>query len=390
MRTTSAPLVSVIIPTYNRRALLKATLESLAKQDASPDDFEVIVADDGSEEDMAAVVGSVPTAYQQRFVRHERNGQRPAATRNLGARIAKGNLFLFLDTGLQLDPSSIRNLIAARAGSSAILLGAARGYDPDHAGYGSAGTSETAATVPDARVQVLGSHSRDIAGFAVAWAFAWSLLIAVDATTFQNVQGFDERFAGWGMEDLDFAYRISRTGKAFRWEPSISAMDIPHPRTPISNLLTNRQNQLQFLQQNPERGAELFVHCRRNWLDLETTVTRYEQEILPGLGASQEGLTVQQIMSACSELRLTKDKVVVFGASDPDATALAGITTIDPRLQTSLPAKLGLFGVRTPFQTRAWDTAVVSPHLSQLGHDYHCAVLGEARRIADRVIENAA
>lgn len=47
--------VSVIIPTYNRRESLQRTLESLAQQTFSTDDFEVIVVDDGSTDSTAQI-----------------------------------------------------------------------------------------------------------------------------------------------------------------------------------------------------------------------------------------------------------------------------------------------------------------------------------------------
>jgi glycosyltransferase involved in cell wall biosynthesis len=48
MPKTSAPAVSVVVPTRNRHALLAATLEAIERQTCIPGGFEVIVADDGS------------------------------------------------------------------------------------------------------------------------------------------------------------------------------------------------------------------------------------------------------------------------------------------------------------------------------------------------------
>ncbi|HSJ85789.1 MAG TPA: glycosyltransferase, partial [Anaerolineales bacterium] len=50
------PTVSVIIPTYNRKHLLRETLNSIAQQTQPNDNFEVIVVDDGSTDGTAAIV----------------------------------------------------------------------------------------------------------------------------------------------------------------------------------------------------------------------------------------------------------------------------------------------------------------------------------------------
>lgn len=70
------PLVSVVIPTYNRSALLRRTLESLTLQALPAAQFEVIVADDGSSDDTCSVVslrrsapGPISLPARRRFPR---------------------------------------------------------------------------------------------------------------------------------------------------------------------------------------------------------------------------------------------------------------------------------------------------------------------------------
>jgi glycosyltransferase involved in cell wall biosynthesis len=86
-------LVSVIIPTYNRSGLLREALRSVLAQSFT--DYEVIVVDDGSEEDIAGVVaaGGGPAA---RCMRVPHGG--PGAARNAGVQAARGELIAFLDS----------------------------------------------------------------------------------------------------------------------------------------------------------------------------------------------------------------------------------------------------------------------------------------------------
>jgi glycosyltransferase involved in cell wall biosynthesis len=90
------PEVSVIIPTYNRRAMVREAIDSVLAQTAPS--FELIVVDDGSSdgtaEDLARLV-----AERAGTVRIERTANRgPAAARNRGVAMARAPLVAFLDS----------------------------------------------------------------------------------------------------------------------------------------------------------------------------------------------------------------------------------------------------------------------------------------------------
>jgi len=84
-------LVSVVIPAYNGSEWIAETLESVLAQDFS--DFEVIVVDDGSKDDTAAVVAGF--GKRVRYYRKSNGGQ--GSARNLGIRAAKGEYIAFVD-----------------------------------------------------------------------------------------------------------------------------------------------------------------------------------------------------------------------------------------------------------------------------------------------------
>src|SRR6202046_5198262 len=90
-------LISVIVATYNRPDALDAVLRSLSRQ--SDQDFEVIVADDGSMSDTAAVVGTWKDRLPRRVahVWHPDDGFRLAEIRNRAIRAANGDYCIFLD-----------------------------------------------------------------------------------------------------------------------------------------------------------------------------------------------------------------------------------------------------------------------------------------------------
>lgn len=94
MRPSSGePLVSVIMPTYNRPDFLARALSSLCKQTFT--DFEVVVVNDCGEP-VEGIVQSFADRLQITYVRHARNRDRSAA-RNTGIRASRGKYIAYLD-----------------------------------------------------------------------------------------------------------------------------------------------------------------------------------------------------------------------------------------------------------------------------------------------------
>jgi len=93
--STGEPLVSVVIPTYNRWPMVCESIDSALAQDYPA--LEVIVVDDGSSDGTA---GELPKHYaaeqRMRYVGQENAG--PAAARNTGIRQARGKYVAFLDS----------------------------------------------------------------------------------------------------------------------------------------------------------------------------------------------------------------------------------------------------------------------------------------------------
>ena len=86
------PLFSVIIPTFNRTALLSATLQSIFAQRFT--DYDIIVVDDGSTDGTMDLLRS----FGKRLKSFRQPHQGPGAARNLGARHARSAYLAFLDS----------------------------------------------------------------------------------------------------------------------------------------------------------------------------------------------------------------------------------------------------------------------------------------------------
>jgi glycosyltransferase involved in cell wall biosynthesis len=115
-------LISVIIPTYNRKTVLPRAIDSVLAQKGA--DFELIIVDDGSTDDTEDIVRRTRTSHlgirkndkpnesrvsspQFRFFRSEKNNG-PAAARNLGIKEAKGEWIAFLDSDDEWKPGKLK------------------------------------------------------------------------------------------------------------------------------------------------------------------------------------------------------------------------------------------------------------------------------------------
>lgn len=95
-----APLVSVIIPTYNYARFIGQAIESVLAQ--THQDFEIIVVDDGSTDNTGERVARFP---QVRYLYQANQGIAPA--RNAGLDASRGDLLVFLDADDRLLPEAL-------------------------------------------------------------------------------------------------------------------------------------------------------------------------------------------------------------------------------------------------------------------------------------------
>ena len=118
-----SPAVSVVIPAHNRGDLLRRALVSLVEQSCG--DFEVVVVDDGSTEDLAAVVAPFTGQLDLRLLRT--GGRGGNAARNMGTDAASGGHVCYLDSDDIFLPGKIAATVAAIAERDPDIL-VTRGY----------------------------------------------------------------------------------------------------------------------------------------------------------------------------------------------------------------------------------------------------------------------
>jgi glycosyltransferase involved in cell wall biosynthesis len=95
----------VVIPSYNRRDMLRRCLDALAGQTRDPSSFEVIVVDDGSSDGTAEMAEDLATPFDLRVLRRRQGGW--AAAQNAGIEAASGRICLLVDDDIVASPALV-------------------------------------------------------------------------------------------------------------------------------------------------------------------------------------------------------------------------------------------------------------------------------------------
>ncbi len=109
--TTAAPIVTVVIPTFDRPAALERCLEALCQQTLPGERFEVIVVDDGSTPPANEVTQRFESRLSLTTLRQRNRG--PAVARNAGAEHARGRFVAFTDDDCAPDTAWLEVLLEA-------------------------------------------------------------------------------------------------------------------------------------------------------------------------------------------------------------------------------------------------------------------------------------
>lgn len=216
------PNISVIVSTYNRPAELRLVLMALAAQDS--DNYEVIVADDGSDERTKQMISAIKPQlpYRLKYIWQPDIGFRVAMARNKAVAEADGDYLIFLDGDSVPSTSFVRRHrqlaeIGWMVAGNRVLL------SPEF-------TQEVLKTELAiyqwsfwkwlflSRKKI--NRARPFFYLPLiprklgvkSWWKAKCCNAAIWKKDFLAVNGFDERYAGWGYEDSDLFIRLIRNG----------------------------------------------------------------------------------------------------------------------------------------------------------------------------------
>lgn len=196
---TAEPLVSVVVPTYNRAGIIGETIENIFQQ--TYPNIELIIVDDGSTDNTESVLKS----YGSRVRWAIQKNAGPAAARNRGIAMARGEIVAFQDSDDVWHPTKLARQVSLmeRAGPSVVCC-----------------LCNSIVQLPGVEVRSFENAPVSPALDEGVWLNVTEVLatrfilfnqaIAVRAEVLKRLGGFDESFRL--MEDADLALRLSLEG----------------------------------------------------------------------------------------------------------------------------------------------------------------------------------
>src|SRR5712691_11100618 len=194
-----APLVSVIVCSYNGGQTLAACLDSLGKLNYP--DYEVILVDDGSTDDTAYIAAQFPRV---RYIHQSNHGLSQA--RNTGAAAAKGEVFAYTDSDCMADGDWLYYLIGTL-------------IDGEYAAVGGPNVTPPAQNWVQACVAAAPGGPSHVLLTDMLAEHIPGCNMAFYRRAFKNIGGFDAEYHKAG-DDVDFCWRLQQSGCVIAFNPT--------------------------------------------------------------------------------------------------------------------------------------------------------------------------
>ncbi|MGC8718332.1 MAG: glycosyltransferase family 2 protein [bacterium] len=263
--------VSVIIPTRNRSKIVRECLNRILLQRYSP--YEVIVVDDGSEDDTLDVLKDFSRFENFRYISiPERKG--PAFCRNLGVKESTGEVLLFIDSDIFTLSNFIEEHINTHKAhrEKILVVGPVIGISNLNESFPQRGS---------------------LLDFSNAYFASGNVSLSKDL--FLQVGGFDELFNVYGWEDIEFGFKLKRLG--VRSVKNSNAVGYHYQPLPSVE-------ELEMLKEKERERAKTAIYLYKKYHSLEvklmiqlTPFHRILNNIITGFGYINEKRVIEILRS---------------------------------------------------------------------------------------------
>lgn len=376
--------LSISIPYKQRLDNLKIVFEALANQTIPKSEFEVVVGVMEYCQDYVNLCKEFSQFINIISVISSDEFSIPRA-RNLAMHQAKGQVIIQMDADTLLPKDALQNLYNKHFlfNQNICIVGQVVGY-----GNNKDGDVETVDIKPyswyqDEFIKLQNSKGvprdpRFQVDHIIPWAFGWTGFIALPVDLVrQHSLYFDEDFHGWGVDDLEWSYRICTTGIPIVLCEDVYAIHLPHLRNQSANQKTERQNYLRFLQKWPKLDVELahaFGDVEANSLFLDF------MQALQKLTENGE-----YALATLRGLAKGKKMLIIGGLVDSNGY-VANLDIMDIFDDWSRVERLPLVGMALPYLDKEFEECRILPSVTQLPEKYWNATKMEATRVSRNVL----
>ncbi len=196
--------------TYNRARLLERVLDACFEQTVDDESYEIVLVNDGSTDDTAAVIDCARQRATCRFVVVDQENAGLASARNAGIARARGERIIFIDDDVLPLPNFVEEHLRSHRRHALNIV------------RGGAVNVESFDDLPPP-VWSLRHYSGN---------YFWTTNVSVPLQTLARVGGFNEGFSEYGWEDIDVGLRLRFLGVRATFNPRALVYHYkPRPRT---------------------------------------------------------------------------------------------------------------------------------------------------------------
>ena len=380
---------SVVIPYKQRLHNLRIVFAALAEQTMDSARFEVIV---GAMEYCSEYLAAC-REFAGRLTIVSVLLDAPWNTsraRNIAIRQASGQVIVFLDADMAVPTMFLQNLSDRyyRHYQNVCVVGQMVGYDqnskrnidiPEVVTYDRCRAiladfeARPDAPLEDKRWKP--EYAQVVLEFP--WALVRTALVAAPRALIERHDlTFDEGFRGWGAEDQEWAFRVSRTGTPLLLRRDVYGLHLPHVRNKAANGVAAWANNRYYIGKWPRLDLELALAF--GWLGAAEVYRAVERELAEVAGGPRHVLGVAR------------------GTAGGQDTLLVG-ATLDARSKAPTPEVSASFdgwsagevyplaGFGLPYEDGSVEACRILPPVMRLSERYREAIIREAGRVSDKL-----
>jgi glycosyltransferase involved in cell wall biosynthesis len=213
---------SIVVISYNNKNEFYCCLNSLNYINYPKENYEIIVVDDGSIPpllDDSTI--TLHCTHQITYIPRSTVSSRSKA-RNTGATLATREFLVFIDGDQYVNPDLLINYNAALMQNEALaaILGTRIDLTEWQSSYFQANQNysqlkKITRSQQDFRNLIRTHYQNEFINTLGTWILFWSHNFLIRKTAFDKIGGFDEAFLGWGCEDVELGYRLTKNQLLF-------------------------------------------------------------------------------------------------------------------------------------------------------------------------------
>ncbi len=287
-KSHSKPIISIIIPTFNNAFFLGNVLWHLINQNTPKEQYEILVADDGSTDSSSEIIFNLFENYKNEInfkyiywskihpVRGEQQFFRPGLARNLAARYSTGKYLLFLDSDMLTPVDFIQSALEHLNENDVIQFQRFHLHQElskRNPNYSEVDTKKDTYIEEKEYWSEL-FFSKNWQSLPNFWKYTCTYALGISKSNFFDLGLFKKYYVSYGFEDTDLGYEASKRGLKFFLVKKPLLHLTSYDMMQYRNSVTKRFSLL-------SKTAELFFlqHLDRNIYELLGNYFRFQKPI---------------------------------------------------------------------------------------------------------------